>query len=83
MSIAVRIGAYERLPLIDVWATNFVIIRIPGCFIGACPNASAHSYRNAVTGSSRVACHAGHRQAVMATVINNSEIETSVAGSAG
>ena len=42
----------------------------------------AYSYRSAVTGSSRVACHAGQRHAVIATPTNNSVMDTSVTGSA-
>src|SRR5436190_22378069 len=41
-----------------------------------------YSYRSATTGLSRVACHAGHRHAPIATVTRSTVIDTSVTGSA-
>ena len=45
--------------------------------------AGAYSYRNAVTGLSRVACRAGIKQAVTPTATSRIVIDTSVIGSVG
>ena len=41
-----------------------------------------YSYRSAMTGLRRVACHAGHRHAMIAITMRNNVIDTNVSGSA-